>query len=137
MISNRDVKGRILLAKTGLDGHNRGILIIARALKDAGFEVIYTGIRQTAEQVIETALQEDVDCIGLSCLSGAHLTHFLKVAQLAKEKGLGELPLFCGGIIPAKDDKTLKKAGYKDIFRPGTRLETIIEEFKRACGKNE
>lgn len=120
-------KIRVLVAKPGLDSHDRGAKIVARALRDAGMEVIYTGLRQTPEQIVETALQEDVDVIGLSILSGAHTTLFPKIMQLLKEKGLGDVLIFAGGIIPEEDVHPLKKMGIKEIFGPGARTETIVK----------
>ncbi|AGB05042.1 methylmalonyl-CoA mutase family protein [Aciduliprofundum sp. MAR08-339] len=118
---------RILIAKVGLDGHDRGAKVVARALKNAGYEVIYTGIRQSPEQVVATAIQEDVDLIGLSCLSGAHLQLFRRVIELMKEKGV-DIPVFCGGTIPPDDVDALKKMGIKEVFGPGTSLKFIVEK---------
>jgi methylmalonyl-CoA mutase C-terminal domain/subunit len=118
-------KLRLLVAKPGLDGHDRGAKIVARAFRDAGFEVIYTGLRQTPEQIVNTAIQEDVDAVSLSILSGAHNTLFPKVVELLKEKGAGELPVFGGGIIPEDDIPGLKAAGVREIFTPGTSTEAI------------
>jgi methylmalonyl-CoA mutase C-terminal domain/subunit len=120
-------KIRVLIAKPGLDSHDRGAKVVARALRDAGMEVIYTGLRQTPEQIVETALQEDVDVIGLSILSGAHKTLFPKIMELLKKKGLTDIMVFAGGIIPEEDVSELKKLGIKDIFGPGTPTETIIQ----------
>jgi methylmalonyl-CoA mutase C-terminal domain/subunit len=120
-------KIRVLIAKPGLDSHDRGAKVVARALRDAGMEVIYTGLRQTPEQIVETALQEDVDVIGLSILSGAHKTLFPKIMELLKQKGLTDIMVFAGGIIPEEDVSELKKLGIKDIFGPGTPTETIIQ----------
>jgi len=117
---------RILVAKPGLDGHDRGAKIIARALRDAGFEVIYTGLHQTPEMIAEAAAQEDVDAIGLSILSGAHMTLFPAVIDLLKEKGIDDVALFGGGIIPPEDIPELKKRGVKEIFTPGASTEDII-----------
>lgn len=117
---------RILVAKPGLDGHDRGAKIIARALRDAGFEVIYTGLHQTPEMIAESAIQEDVDAVGLSILSGAHMTLFPKVIDLLKQKGAVDVLLFGGGIIPAEDATVLKKAGVREIFGPGTTTESIV-----------
>ena len=117
---------RILVAKPGLDGHDRGAKIIARALRDAGFEVIYTGLHQTPEMIAEAAAQEDVDAIGLSILSGAHMTLFPAVIELLKEKGIDDVALFGGGIIPPEDIPELKKRGVKEIFTPGASTEDII-----------
>jgi methylmalonyl-CoA mutase C-terminal domain/subunit len=118
---------RVLLAKPGLDGHDRGVKVIARALRDAGMEVIYTGLRQTPEQVVSAAVQEDVDAIGLSILSGAHMTIFPRVVDLARESGLTDVIIFGGGIIPDEDIPRLKELGVTEIFTPGTRMEEIIE----------
>ncbi|MCJ7423004.1 cobalamin B12-binding domain-containing protein [Candidatus Bathyarchaeota archaeon] len=119
-------KIRVLIAKPGLDSHDRGAKVVARALRDAGMEVIYTGLRQTPEQIAETALQEDVDVIGLSILSGAHQTLFPRVMDLIKQKGLTDVMVFAGGIIPQEDVPELKKIGIKEVFGPGTTTETII-----------
>lgn len=120
-------KIRVLIAKPGLDSHDRGAKVVARALRDAGMEVIYTGLRQTPEQIAETALQEDVDVIGLSILSGAHKTLFPRIMGLLKEKGLNDVMVFAGGIIPEEDVSGMKKLGIREIFGPGTTTETIIE----------
>jgi methylmalonyl-CoA mutase C-terminal domain/subunit len=117
---------RVLVAKPGLDGHDRGAKIIARALRDAGFEVIYTGLHQTPEMIAEAALQEDVDCVGLSILSGAHMTLFPKIVDLLEAKGLGEVPIFGGGIIPDEDIVELKTTGVKQIFTPGASTADIV-----------
>ncbi|MEK6543627.1 MAG: cobalamin B12-binding domain-containing protein [Elusimicrobiota bacterium] len=117
---------RVLIAKPGLDGHDRGAKVVARALRDAGFEVIYTGIRQTPEMIAESALQEDVDCVGLSLLSGSHMTLFPKVAELIKEKGMKDVLLFGGGIIPSDDMRKLKKFGVEKVFGPGTPTNEIV-----------
>jgi len=119
-------KIRVLIAKPGLDSHDRGAKVVARALRDAGMEVIYTGLRQTPEQIAETALQEDVDVIGLSILSGAHKALFPRIMELLKQKGLTDVMVFAGGIIPEEDIPELKKLGIKGIFGPGTPTETII-----------
>lgn len=120
-------KIRVLIAKPGLDSHDRGAKIVARALRDAGMEVIYTGLRQTPEQIVETALQEDVDVIGLSILSGAHLALFPRIMELLRQKGLTDVLVFAGGIIPEEDIPELKKIGIKEVFGPGTPTETIIK----------
>jgi methylmalonyl-CoA mutase C-terminal domain/subunit len=125
---------RVLIGKVGLDGHDRGVKLIARALRDAGMEVIYTGLHQTPEQVVGTAVQEDVDAIGLSVLSGAHNTLFLRVLELLKEQGAQEIALFGGGIIPDEDQFTLKRAGVKALFGPGAPMETIVDFVKRLPG---
>jgi methylmalonyl-CoA mutase, C-terminal domain len=120
-------KIRILLAKPGLDGHDRGVKVVARALRDAGMEVIYTGLRQTPEMIVNAAAQEDVQIVGLSILSGAHMTIFPRVAQLMKEQGMEDVPLFGGGIIPDDDIPKLKAAGVSEIFLPGTSTEDVIK----------
>ncbi len=119
-------KIRVLIAKPGLDSHDRGAKVVARALRDAGMEVIYTGLRQTPEQIAETALQEDVDVIGLSILSGAHKTLFPRIMELLKKQGLTDVMVFAGGIIPEEDVSEMKKLGIKEIFGPGTTTEEII-----------
>jgi methylmalonyl-CoA mutase, C-terminal domain len=120
-------KIRVLVAKVGLDGHDRGAKVVAAALRDAGMEVIYTGLRKTPEMIVEAALQEDVDAIGLSILSGAHMTIFPKVLRLLKEKGISDVLLFGGGIIPDKDIEALKQQGVGELFTPGAPTGGIIE----------
>jgi methylmalonyl-CoA mutase C-terminal domain/subunit len=117
---------RILIAKPGLDGHDRGAKVIARALRDAGMEVIYTGLRQTPEMIVEAAAQEDVDAVGLSILSGAHNTLLPRVVELLRASGMADVPVFAGGIIPAEDIPALERAGIAAIFGPGTALEEIV-----------
>ncbi|MFN7966042.1 MAG: cobalamin B12-binding domain-containing protein [Acidobacteriota bacterium] len=117
---------RLLIGKVGLDGHDRGAKIIARALRDAGHEVIYTGLHRTPDQVVETAVQEDVDGIGLSILSGAHLTLFPKVIALLAQRKAGDIAVFGGGIIPDEDVEPLRQAGVKGLFMPGTSTEDLI-----------
>jgi len=117
---------RIVVAKPGLDGHDRGAKIVARALRDAGFEVIYTGLHQTPEQIAETVIQEDADAVGLSCHSGAHLTLFPRVVQILREQGAGDVVVFGGGIIPRADLPTLKQQGIEEIFTPGTPTPDIV-----------
>ncbi len=124
-------KLRILVAKPGLDGHDRGAKIIARALRDAGFEVIYTGLHQTPEMVVSAALQEDVDCVSLSILSGAHNTLFPEVIRLLKEKGLGDISVIGGGIIPPDDIIFLKKQGVKEIFTPGADTRDVVSWIQK------
>jgi methylmalonyl-CoA mutase C-terminal domain/subunit len=124
-------KIRVLVAKPGLDGHDRGAKVIARALRDAGMEVIYTGIRQTAEQIANAAIQEAVDIVGLSSLSGAHNALFPKVVQILKEKGAEDIFVFGGGIIPVDDISGLKKAGIREIFQPGASTEDIIKYIQQ------
>jgi methylmalonyl-CoA mutase C-terminal domain/subunit len=119
-------KIRVVVAKPGLDGHDRGAKIVARALRDAGFEVIYTGLHQTPEQIVATAVQEDVDAIGLSVLSGAHNYLFQRVLELLKEKGADDIAVFGGGIIPQDDIQALKALGVKELFTPGTSTQDII-----------
>ena len=121
---------RVLIGKVGLDGHDRGVKLIARALRDAGTEVIYTGLHQTPEQVVSTAIQEDVDAIGLSILSGAHNTLFRRVLEQLKEQGAGDIVLFGGGIIPDEDILALKTAGVKALFGPGTPMNEIVDFVK-------
>jgi methylmalonyl-CoA mutase C-terminal domain/subunit len=119
-------KVRLLVGKVGLDGHDRGVKIIARALRDAGFEIVYTGLHQTPEMVVQTAVQEDVDAVCLSILSGAHMTLFPQVIHLLREKGAGDVKLLGGGIIPDEDIPRLKEAGVLEIFTPGASLDNII-----------
>lgn len=130
-----DKKIRVLIAKPGLDGHDRGAKIVARALRDAGMEVIYTGLHQTAEQIVETAIQEDVDHIGLSCLSGAHMTLFPKVIELLKENNAEDISVSGGGIIPEEDIPKLKDIGVAEIFGPGTSTSEIVD-FIKSCRKD-
>ncbi|MCX6056255.1 MAG: cobalamin B12-binding domain-containing protein [Chloroflexi bacterium] len=125
-----DRKIRVLIAKPGLDGHDRGAKVIARALRDAGMEVIYTGLRQTPEMIAEAALQEDVDVIGLSILSGAHLVLVPKIIETVRKSGLTKVGFFVGGIIPEEDVPVLKKAGVNSIYGPGTSTTTVIEDVK-------
>jgi methylmalonyl-CoA mutase C-terminal domain/subunit len=118
---------RIIVAKPGLDGHDRGAKIIARALRDAGFEVIYTGLHQTPEMIAEAVIQEDADAVGLSVLSGAHMTLFPEVLRLLKEKGAEDVAVFGGGIIPDEDAAKLKQMGVREIFTPGASTEDIVK----------
>lgn len=120
-------KIRVLVAKPGLDGHDRGAKVIARALRDAGFEVIYTGLHQTPEMIVSAAIQEDVDFVGLSILSGAHNHLFPRVVELLREKGAGDKVVFGGGIIPQEDVHSLKEAGIVEIFTPGTSMQDIVD----------
>jgi methylmalonyl-CoA mutase C-terminal domain/subunit len=126
-------KIRVLIAKPGLDGHDRGAKVVARALRDAGMEVIYTGIRQTPQMIAEAALQEDVDAVGLSILSGAHMELFPRLVQELKDRGIGpgDVLLFAGGIIPDEDIEPLHKIGFKGLFGPGTSTQDIIEFIRR------
>jgi methylmalonyl-CoA mutase, C-terminal domain len=126
-----EAKIRVLLAKPGLDGHDRGVKVIARALRDAGMEVIYTGLRQTPEQIANAALQEDVQIVGLSILSGAHMTIFPRVIDLIREKGMDDVILFGGGIIPDDDIPKLKELGVGEIFLPGTSTEEIVKYIRQ------
>jgi len=128
-------KIRVLVAKPGLDGHDRGAKIVARALRDAGMEVVYTGLHQTADMIVETAIQEDVDVIGLSLLSGAHMTLFIDVTKLLKEKGLSDVLVVGGGIIPREDVPKLKKAGVAGIFGPGAHCEDIVKFIRKNVKK--
>ncbi len=129
-MSEQERKIRVLVAKPGLDGHDRGAKVVARALRDAGFEVIYTGLRQTPEQVAEAALQEDVDVVGLSILSGAHMRLTEEIMKLLKERDMGDILVVLGGIIPEEDYEPLKKLGVKAVFGPGTPTSEIIDFIK-------
>jgi len=124
-------KIRILIAKPGLDGHDRGAKVVARALRDAGMEVIYTGLHQTPEMIVEAAIQEDVDIIGVSILSGAHMTVFPRILELLKEKGAEHIKVIGGGIIPKDDMAELKKMGVSELFGPGTPTTEIVEYVRR------
>ena len=128
---------RVVVAKVGLDGHDRGAKVISRALRDAGFEVIYTGLRQTPEQVAETALQEDVDAVGLSILSGAHMTLFPRVAEELRARGLDDVMLFGGGIVPDGDRAALLEQGVSEIFTPGATMASITEWLAAALDGRE
>lgn len=126
---------RVVVAKAGLDGHDRGAKVVARALRDAGMEVIYTGVHQTPEQVVETALQEDADAIGVSLLSGAHNHIFPRVRALMRERGLDDVLLFGGGIIPEDDIPFLREHGVERVFQPGSSLEEIVSYVRTAVGE--
>ena len=128
---NAERKIRIMVAKPGLNGHDRGAKIIARGFRDAGFEVIYTGLHQTPEQITAAAIQEDVDGIGLSSLAGAHDYLFPRVVELLKEKGADDIVVFCGGIIPEEDIPKLKEVGIREIFPPGTSIEETVNWVRR------
>ncbi len=128
MDENRKI--RVLIAKPGLDGHDRGAKIIARGLRDSGFEVIYTGLHQTPEQIVATAIQEDVDAIGLSSLAGAHEYLFPRVMELLKEQGVDDIVVWGGGIIPEEDVPKLKECGIKEIFLPGSKVEDTVKWVK-------
>ncbi|MFN0074054.1 MAG: cobalamin B12-binding domain-containing protein [Chloroflexota bacterium] len=125
------VRPRVLIAKPGLDGHDRGAKVIVRALRDAGCDVVYTGIRQTPEMIAEAALQEDVDAIGLSILSGAHLELFPRIFAALRERGLEDIPVWAGGIIPERDVEELKAMGVREVFRPGASLSATVELVRR------
>jgi len=125
---------RVLIGKAGLDGHDRGAKVVAAALRDAGMEVIYTGLRKTPEVIVEAALQEDVDAVGISILSGAHMTIFPRVLALMKERGLADVLLFGGGIIPDKDIEELTKLGVGRIFTPGSSTQTIVSYLRDWAG---
>jgi methylmalonyl-CoA mutase C-terminal domain/subunit len=122
-----DRKIRVLIAKPGLDGHDRGAKVIARALRDAGMEVIYTGLRQTPDMIAEAALQEDVDAVGLSILSGAHMTLLPRIVKTLRDKGLTDVRVFAGGIIPDEDVEPLKQAGIAGVFGPGSNTDIVVE----------
>ncbi len=128
-------KIRILMAKAGLDGHDRGVKVVARALRDAGMEVIYTGLHQTPEQVVNTAVQEDVDCIGLSLLSGAHMTLFPRILDLLRQDDAADILLFGGGTIPQEDVRTLKELGVAELFTPGASTVDIVEWVRANVGQ--
>ena len=130
-----DKKIRVLIAKPGLDGHDRGAKVIARALRDAGMEVIYTGLRQTPEMIAEAALQEDVDVVGLSILSGAHLALVPRVMELLRASHLDEVRVFVGGIIPGEDEPALKALGVAEIFGPGTNTEAVAAAVRKSVGR--
>jgi len=127
------LKNRVLIGKAGLDGHDRGAKIIARALRDHGFEVIYTGIRRTPEEIAAAAIQEDVAAVGISSLSGAHLRLFPAVVEALRQAGAGDIPVLGGGVIPNEDIPRLHEAGIAEIFTPGTPVEKIIAAFRAAC----
>jgi methylmalonyl-CoA mutase C-terminal domain/subunit len=127
-----DRKIRVLIAKPGLDGHDRGAKIIARALRDAGMEVIYTGLRQTPEQIVAAAVQEDVDAIGLSILSGAHNVLFPEIMRLLKDESAQDIVVFAGGIIPEKDIPRMKEIGIREIFLPGTPTAAAVDAIRKA-----
>lgn len=131
-----DKKIRVLVAKAGLDGHDRGAKVIAAALRDAGMEVIYTGLRQTPEMIVEAAIQEDVDVIGISILSGAHMTIFPKILGIMKERGLDDVLLTGGGIIPEEDLKQLKQMGVGELFTPGTSTQNVIAFINEWCASH-
>ncbi len=127
---------KVLVAKLGLDGHDRGAKVVARALRDAGFDVVYTGIRQTPEQVVEAALQEDVDVIGISILSGAHIHHVSRLMELLRDLG-EDIPVTVGGTIPLPDIPRLKEMGVREVFLPGTPLQVIVEKMRRLAEERQ
>ena len=127
---------RVLIAKPGLDGHDRGAKVVARALRDGGMEVIYAGLRQTPEEIVELAIEEDVDLIGLSCLSGAHMALFPRVVALLRQRKLKGVPVFAGGIIPDEDARRLKRLGIRAIFGPGTSLEEIVSTARELARRH-
>ncbi len=131
-MTQRDVPIKVMVAKIGLDGHDRGVKVIARAMRDAGMEVIYTGLRQTPEMIAEAGLQEDVDAIGLSVLSGAHMAFVPRLIELLKKQGQGKVPLLIGGIIPDDDVTSLTDLGVAGVFGPGTTTGTIIDAVQQA-----
>lgn len=128
-------KIKVIVAKVGLDGHDRGAKVIARALKDAGMEVVYTGLRQTPEQVVKAAIQEDADAIGVSILSGAHMELVPMIINLMKEKGLNDVVLIVGGVIPPQDVPKLKEMGVDEVFLPGSSLKEVVEKIKQLVEK--
>ena len=128
---------RVVVAKPGLDGHDRGAKVVARALRDAGMEVIYTGLHQTPEQIVETTIQEDADCVGLSVLSGAHMTLFAKVMELLRARGADDVVVFGGGIIPEDDIPELRKIGVATVFTPGATTQSIVEWVRHTVGEPE
>ncbi|MDQ6848644.1 MAG: cobalamin B12-binding domain-containing protein [Actinomycetota bacterium] len=127
---------RIVIAKPGLDGHDRGAKVIARALRDAGMEIVYTGLHQTPEQIVQTVIQEDADAVGVSVLSGAHMTLFSKMLELMKQQDVDDVIVFGGGIIPAADIPQLERAGVAKIFTPGTSLDEVVEWVRTNVGAN-
>ncbi len=131
------LKTRVLIAKCGLDGHNRGAVVVAKGLKDSGMEVIYTGLRQTPESVVNAAIQEDVDALGISILSGAHMYVFPRVLELLKELGDEDILVFGGGVIPKEDIISLKKMGVAEIFLPGTYISEIVDFLVKNIGRGE
>jgi methylmalonyl-CoA mutase C-terminal domain/subunit len=126
---------RVIIAKPGLDGHDRGAKVVARALRDAGIEVIYTGLHQTAEQIVAAAIQEDADAIGLSILSGAHMTQFARVLELLAERGASDIVVFGGGIVPEADIAELERMGVARIFTPGAATQEIVDWVKATLGR--
>ncbi len=134
MAEPRNQRLRIIIAKPGLDGHDRGAKVIARALRDAGMEVVYTGLHQTPEQIVQTAIQEDADAVGLSILSGAHMTLFTRTLELMKERGADDIVVFGGGIVPDEDIPVLENAGVAKIFTPGTPIDAVVDWVRTHVG---
>jgi methylmalonyl-CoA mutase, C-terminal domain len=132
MASSQEKKIRVVVAKPGLDGHDRGAKIIARALRDGGMEVIYTGLHQTPEQIVETVIQEDADAVGLSILSGAHMTLVPRILELLREQGVDDVVITVGGTIPSDDVKTLKELGVAEVFTPGASTQQVIDFIRSA-----
>jgi len=135
-VMGEERKIRVLVAKPGLDGHDRGAKVIARAFRDAGFEVIYTGLRQTPEMIVSAAIQEDVDAVGVSCLSGAHMYLFPRIVQLLRERGADDVLVFGGGTIPDEDIPKLREAGIAEIFTPGTPTSVAIDFVRNRAGRD-
>jgi methylmalonyl-CoA mutase C-terminal domain/subunit len=134
-VSSPTARLRVVVAKPGLDGHDRGAKVVARALRDAGMEVVYTGLHQTPEQIVETTIQEDADCVGLSVLSGAHMTLFTRVMELLRERGADDVVVFGGGIIPEDDIPELQKIGVAKIFTPGATTHSIVDWVRENVGQ--
>jgi methylmalonyl-CoA mutase C-terminal domain/subunit len=132
-----DSRIRVVIAKPGLDGHDRGAKVVARALRDAGLEVVYTGLHQTPEQIVATVVQEDADCVGLSVLSGAHMTLFARVVELLRERDADDVVVFGGGIIPVDDIPQLKELGVAEVFTPGTTTKEIVDWVREHVGDPE
>jgi methylmalonyl-CoA mutase, C-terminal domain len=136
-VSSPAARLRVVVAKPGLDGHDRGAKVVARALRDAGMEVVYTGLHQTPEQIVETTIQEDADCVGLSVLSGAHMTLFKRVMELLAEQGADDVVVFGGGIIPVDDIPELEKLGVAKIFTPGATTQSIVDWVRENVGQSQ
>jgi methylmalonyl-CoA mutase, C-terminal domain len=136
-VSSPAARLRVVVAKPGLDGHDRGAKVVARALRDAGMEVVYTGLHQTPEQIVETTIQEDADCVGLSVLSGAHMTLFKRVMELLAEQGADDVVVFGGGIIPVDDIPELEKLGVAKIFTPGATTQSIVDGVRENVGQSQ
>ncbi len=136
-MSTPSARLRVVIAKPGLDGHDRGAKVVARALRDAGMEVVYTGLHQTPEQIVETTIQEDADCVGLSVLSGAHMTLFTRVMELLAERGADDVVVFGGGIIPEDDIPLLQEMGVAKIFTPGATTQSIVDWVRENVGQSQ